>query len=270
MPNPFPGMNPYLEHPDFWPEVHHLLIGMIQESLVPQLVPKYRVAIEKRIYEIKGEQSLLVGIPDVSIQRNPTPRNSIISNVAVAAPTTAPVKVTLPMSEEVREGYLEVIDMTTKEVVTVIEVLSPANKRPGQGRKMYDEKRDKVFGSRTHFVEIDLLRGWEPLPVLENNIAASYRILVSRANQRPLADLYLFNLSDAIPSFPLPLRSPDVEPIVDLQALLNTVYDRAGYDFTIDYTAELVPALSETDATWADALLEERGLKGRSQITTDS
>ena len=55
MPNPFPGMNPYLESPDFWPEVHHLLIGMIQESLVPQLVPKYRVAIEKRIYEIFAE-----------------------------------------------------------------------------------------------------------------------------------------------------------------------------------------------------------------------
>ena len=61
MPNPFPGMNPYLESPDFWPEVHHLLIGILQESLVPQLVPKYRVAIEKRIYEIKEEQSLLVG-----------------------------------------------------------------------------------------------------------------------------------------------------------------------------------------------------------------
>ncbi len=88
MPNPFPGMNPYLESPDFWPEVHHLLIGMIQESLVPQLVPKYRVAIEKRIYEIKGEQSLLVGIPDVSIQRNPIPRNSTTSNVAVATRTT--------------------------------------------------------------------------------------------------------------------------------------------------------------------------------------
>ncbi|MEG4118253.1 DUF4058 family protein [Microcoleus sp. N9_B4] len=261
MPNPFPGMNPYLESPDFWPEVHHLLIGMIQESLVPQLVPKYRVAIEKRIYEIKGEQSLLVGIPDVSIQRNPIPRNSTTSNVAVATRTTEPLKIRLAMSEEVREGYLEVIDLATKEVVTVIEVLSPANKRPGKGREMYEEKRDKIFGSRTNFVEIDLLRGWEPLPVLDNDIAANYRILVSRSNQRPGADLYLFNLPDVIPSFPLPLRSPDVEPIVDLQALLNTVYDRAAYDITLDYMAELVPALSESDAVWADALLSETSLR---------
>jgi len=270
MPNPFPGMNPYLESPDFWPEVHNRLIVAIADALVPQLVPKYRVAIEKRIYEIKEEQSLLVGIPDVSIQHNPIPRNSNTSNVAVATRTTEPLKVRLAMSEELREGYLEVIDMGTKEVVTVIEVLSPANKRPGKGREMYEEKRDKIFGSRTNFVEIDLLRGWEPLPVLDNDIAANYRILVSRSNQRPGADLYLFNLPDAIPGFPLPLRAGDVEPIVDLQALLNTVYDRAAYDITLDYNAELVPALSEADAARAEALLEERGLRGRSQITTDS
>jgi len=247
MPNPFPGMNPYLESPDFWPEVHHGLISMLQESLVPQLVPKYRVAIEKRIYELKGEQSLLVGIPDVSIVRNPTPRNSSTSNVAVAT-RTAPIKVTLPMFEEVREAYLEIRDMASKEVVTVIEVLSPANKRPGKGREMYEENRDKVFGSRTNLVEIDLLRSYEPLPVFGNDIEGSYRILVSRGDCRPAADLYLFNLPDAIPAFPLPLRSGDVEPIVDLQALLNEVYDRAGYDFTLDYTPDPVPALSEPDA----------------------
>jgi len=260
MPNPFPGMNPYLESPDFWPEVHHGLISMLQESLVPQLVPKYRVAIEKRIYELKGEQSLLVGIPDVSIQRNATPRNSN-SSVAVATRTATPLKVGLPMFEEVREAYLEIRDIASKEVVTVIEVLSPANKRPGKGREMYEEKRDKVLGSRSHLVEIDLLRSYEPLPVFGNDIEGSYRILVSRGDCRPAADLYLFNLPDAIPAFALPLRGGDVEPIVDLQALLNTVYDRAGYDFTIDYTPEAVPPLSESDAVWADSLLRETNLR---------
>jgi hypothetical protein len=86
---------------------------------------------------------------------------------------------------------------------------------------------------------------------------------VSRGNERPLADLYLFNIPDVIPSFPLPLGAGEVEPIVDLQALLNILYDRAAYDITLDYTAELVPALSEADAVWADALLDERGLKAR-------
>ncbi|MEG4940364.1 DUF4058 family protein [Microcoleus sp. F4-D5] len=261
MPNPFPGMNPYLESPDFWPEVHSRLIVAIADALVPQLLPKYRVAIEKRIYQIKGEQSLLVGIPDVSIQGNATTRNSSTSNVAVAARTTAPLKVRLLMFEEVREGYLEIVDIASKEVVTVIEVLSPANKRPGQGRTIYEEKRDKVFASRSHLVEIDLLRIYEPLPVLGNDIDGSYRILVSRTDCRPTADLYLFNLPDAIPAFPLPLRGGDAEPMVDLQGLLNTVYDRAGYDFTIDYTAEPVPPLSEPDAVWADSLLRETSLR---------
>jgi hypothetical protein len=77
-----------------------------------------------------------------------------------------------------------------------------------------------------------------------------------------LADLYVFNLPDMIAQFPLPLRAGDAELIVDLQGLLNGVYDRAADDFRIDYTAAPVPPLSETDAAWADALLRERRLIG--------
>ncbi len=62
MPSPFPGMNPYLENPEIWPEVHHLLISILAETLNPQLLPKYRVAVEKRIYETTADDSLLVGI----------------------------------------------------------------------------------------------------------------------------------------------------------------------------------------------------------------
>jgi hypothetical protein len=94
--------------------------------------------------------------------------------------------------------------------------------------------------------------------VFDNDIEASYRILVSRGNQRLLADLYLFNLPDMIPLFPLPLRAGDAELIVDLQGLLNGVYDRAAYNLRIDYTAAHRTALSETDAGWADVLLRER------------
>lgn len=126
---------------------------------------------------------------------------------------------------------------------------------------MYLEKRELVLATRTHLGEIDLLRSGEPMPVLENELQANYRILVSRGDRRPTADLYLFNLPNEIPKFTLPLRSEDVDPVVDLQALLNGVYDRAGYDYTIDYSREPVPALSEEDAAWADALLREKGLR---------
>jgi hypothetical protein len=68
------------------------------------------------------------------------------------------------------------------------------------------------------------------MPMMGNDIQSHYRILVSRGDRRPYADLYAFNLQDIIPSFPLPLRSGDTEPIIDLQTLLNQVYDIYGYD----------------------------------------
>lgn len=261
MPSPFPGMDPYLEHPDLWPGVHHWLIIEIARLLSPQLRPKYRVAVEVRMYETSGENSLLVGIPDVTVKHRLIATNSTMTNVAVAAPTAQPTRVTIPVPERIKEGYLEVREVGTEEVVTTIEILSPTNKRTGKGRQMYEEKRHQVLGSRTHLVEIDLLRAGEPMPFFENNIESHYRILVCRGDRRPYADLYGFKLQDVIPSFPLPLRSGDTEPVVDLQTLLSGVYDISGYDLVIDYNKEPVPPLSESDASWADALLQEQGLR---------
>ena len=260
MPNPFPGMNPYLEHPDVWPEVHHLLISILAESLNPKLLPKYRVAIEKRIYQMTDDNSLLVGIPDAIVRNYPT-QSSSDSNIAVATPATKPLKVSVPVPEEAREGYIEIRELATGDVVTAIEILSPKNKRAGKGREVYERKRQRVLGSRIHLVEIDLLRVGKPMPVLDCNIEANYRILIGRGDERPMADLYLFNLPNAIPCFSLPLRRGDTEPIVDLQALINGVYGRAGYDFVIDYRGETVPKLSESEAVWVDNLLREKGLR---------
>jgi Protein of unknown function (DUF4058) len=262
MPNPFPGMNPYLENPELWRSVHNRLIVAIADVLTPQLLPKYLVDIEQRIYQISGADALLIGIPDVTIQRSPASTSTTASKVAVAAPPAQSLKVRIPVPVELTESYLQVIETATKQVVTVIELLSPTNKRPGKGREMYETKRENIFGSRTHLVEIDLLRSYQPMPVLGNNIESNYRILVSRRERRPIADLYIFNLPDPIPAFPLPLRPGDAEPIVDLQTLLNAVYDRAAYDFRIDYTATPIPPLSEADAAWADSLLRKRELRG--------
>ncbi|MFB2923696.1 MULTISPECIES: DUF4058 family protein [Aerosakkonema] len=260
MPSTFPGMNPYLENPDFWPGVHHLLIGELLRFLAPQLRPKYIVAVEVRMYETGGED-LLVGIPDVVVQSPLTETNPATTNVAVAAPPAQPVTVTIPVPEIRKQGYLEIREVETKEVVTAIEILSPVNKRSGEGRKAYEAKRQKVLGSLTNLVEIDLLRSGQAMPFFSNGIQSQYRILVCRSAKRPLADLYAFNLQNEIPKFPIPLQSGDVEPVVDLQALLNSVYDVAGYDMRIDYRREAVPPLSESDAVWADALLREQGLR---------
>lgn len=260
MPSPFLGMNPYLENPALWSEVHSLLIAAIANSLNPILRPQYRVAIEQRVYQSSATDSILVGIPDVAVQVSQ--KTTIeTGNIAVAAPPTTSRTVVVPMPETIRESYLEVRDVATREVVTVIEVLSLKNKRPGEGRKAYDKKRLRVLGSSTHLVEIDLLRDGKPMLILQNNILSNYRILVSRSEYRPKADLYAFNLQNPIPAFSLPLREDDSEPILDLQTLINELYDRASYDLIIDYRQEPVPALSEENAAWIDALLREKGLR---------
>jgi Protein of unknown function (DUF4058) len=260
MPSPFPGMDPYLEHPDFWQETHHWLISAIAASLVPQIRPKYEIAIDKRIYEItdpndSNGDSLLVGIPDVAIKRQPNTPNVPTRSVATLA-VTVPTTVKVPTSEKIKQTYLEVREMATKQVVTAIEIISPVNKRSGEGRITYLKKRQSILGSLTHLVEIDLLRSWEPMPILNSAIQSDYRVLVSRSNRRPFAELYAFNLCDCLPVFPLPLREEDVEPIVNLPELFASIYDRAGYDYRIDYDRDPVPSLSEENLVWAKELLQ--------------
>lgn len=258
MPSPFPGMDPYLEHPEFWPETHHWLISLIAESLVPQIRPKYEIAIEQRIYTINepddtNGNSVCVGIPDVAIKRQPTPSDVAtrsVATVALAAPTT----VTVPIPEQIKQAYLEVREMATRQVVTAIEILSPVNKRSGEGRNIYLKKRARILGSLTHLIEIDLLRAWTPMPILDNPIQSHYRVLVSRSDRRPRAELYAFNLDHVLPAFPLPLRSEDIEPAINLQQLLSALYDRAGYDYRINYNLAPVPPLSEAETSWAKEL----------------
>ena len=260
MPSPFPGMNPYLENPELWPEVHHWILTLLAESLIPQLRPKYRVAVEKRVYHDTDRNSVLIGIPDVAIARSLKPTTQKSSNIAVVSPPVKPVTVNIPIPEEIRETYLEVREVATGEVITVIELLSPKNKRQGEGRKAYKTKRLQILGSSTHLVEIDLLRAGESMPILDNNIKSDYQILVSRSQLRPRAELYPFNLSEAIPAFFLPLQKEDIEPLVDLQNVIQDLFDRAGLDLAIDYNSEPVPPIQETDLIWVNKLLKEQDL----------
>ena len=234
MPSPFPGMNPYLEQAEYWSDFHNQLIAAIARSLIPSLVPKYRVVTDKWVYKVGGSTSVTLGRPDISVQQSREPKTTATTAVAVKAASVQPVKVSVPLREEVRQSYIEVKDVATKEVVTVIEVLSPANKS-GDGRQKYLAKRQQVLESLTHLVEIDLLRAGSAMPVFRNSESSHYRILVSRGDTRPTADLYAFSLGDRIPSFPLPLLAGDAEPMLDLQQLVSQLYDELGYEYFIDY-----------------------------------
>ena len=250
MHNPFPGMNPYLEQQQLWHQVHNRLIIAIADALTPQIVPKYRVSIEERVYT-SVEDSLLVGIADVAVLHKATEASGVTSTISRVEPT----KVRVPVSEQVTERFLEIKSTQTGTVVSVIEVLSPKNKRSLEGREAYESKRQKILASTTSLVEIDLLRAGKPLPIL-GNVSIGYRILVSRGYSRPDADLYTFRLRDPIPVFPVPLREGDSEPLLDLQGLLNEVYERARFDLAIDYSQPVKPALLPEDTTWVTEMLE--------------
>ena len=122
----FPGMNPYLENPALWSEMHSWLIVELARELNPSLIPKYRAAVEKRVYM----DSLLVGIPDTSVfQQKPEPSQA--TNRVTTGVLTKPIRVTLPLTEEITERYLEIREVKTGNFVTVVEVLSPKIKRVG-------------------------------------------------------------------------------------------------------------------------------------------
>ncbi|MBV9390186.1 MAG: DUF4058 family protein [Chroococcidiopsidaceae cyanobacterium CP_BM_ER_R8_30] len=251
--NPFPGMNPYLEQPELWHQVHNRLIVVIADILTPQIAPKYRVSIEERVYT-SVDDALMVGIADVAVANRSTTTGK---GATLTAPKLAePSKVRVPMPERVIERYLEVKSTQTKEVISVIELLSPKNKRSKEGRAAYENKRQKIFGSSTNLIEIDLLRLGEAMPIV-GMINRGYHILVSRSYSRPDADLYTFALQDPIPVFPVPLGEGEPEPVVDLQRLLNEVYERARFDLAIDYSQPLKPAPPPKEETWVREILKK-------------
>lgn len=243
----FPGMNPYLENPELWSEVHFGLIAVLARSLNAVITPKYRAAVEKRVYA----DSLLVGIPDISVVQRGT---GAAEPQRTTATLSEPLVVTVPIVEETQERFLEIRDVGTGTVVTVVEVLSPKNKRSGEGKAKYDAKRQTTLNSTAHLVEIDLLRTGEPKP-MAGGVASDYRILVSRANRRPAAELYPFNLREALPRFLLPLCPEDQEPVVDLHSILEQVYEEAALDLVIDYTHPPVPPVSDDDFAWIQTLI---------------
>jgi Protein of unknown function (DUF4058) len=152
---PFPGMNPYLEHPLLWAEVHARLIVSIANQLQPQIDPRYVASIEERVY-IAGPQRR---IPDVWIQRvreqgDTTPL--IQPEQRSESDTALVVEVE---NLEIHEARVEILDAYDEmKLVAVIEVVSPANKSAGPGRASYKAKQEQILARDCHLIEIDLMR----------------------------------------------------------------------------------------------------------------
>lgn len=245
---PFPGMNPWLEDVRLWRDVHTRLISALSDVLAPVLEPRYFVGVETHTYvSTFPDSSSGTRYPDITILN----RGGRAIAVAATAATAMPLEIQLPYRESIEEPYLEIRLVPGGEVVTVIELLSPTNKQQGRDRKSYLKKRRLFLNADVNFVEIDLLRSWDPMPDAGRDGDADYRIFIQRKEVPDKAYLYLFNVRDAIPVFPLPLLPDDQEPVVDLGAVLHDVYERARYRLIIDYNRRPDPPLSAADAAWA-------------------
>lgn len=152
-----------------------------------------------------------------------------------------------------RLSHVAIRDRHNRQLITVLELLSPANKRPGRDRDQYVDKRNQLLASAAHFVEIDLLRGGPRMP-LTDLPPCDYYALVSRVEERPEAGLWPIRLRDQLPVIPVPLRTGEADARLDLQEILHRIYDAAGYAVYI-YDGEPDPRLAPEDAAWAEQFL---------------
>ncbi|MHB1558691.1 MAG: DUF4058 family protein [Isosphaeraceae bacterium] len=253
MPSPFPGMNPYLEQEDVWHDFHERFLPTAAEMIGAQVQPDYIVKIDEHNYVHgmpEGPRRLL-GRADLG----ETTREPVASGPSAAiGMIEAPAHVWLPAVDIGSESFIEIRDRRSRELVGVVELLNPANKRPGPDRAQYLAKRGKILKGQARLVEIDLLRAGEPTPW--ERPACTYSVAVSRSDDGPRAGFWPIGLRDPLPVIPIPLRPPHPDARLDLQALLHQIYDAAGYAYYL-YEGAPSPALAPEDAEWA------RGLIGR-------
>lgn len=251
MPSPFPGMNPYLEQDDVWHDFHERFLPAAAEVIGSQVQPDYIVKIDEHVYvhELPPEPRRLLGRADLGV----TPARSAEETPLAVGLLFAPARVRLPALDVEHETFIEIRDRRSRELVCVIEVLSPSNKRPGPDREQYLAKRRQILSSPAHLVEIDLLRGGVPMPT-EDRPSFTYSVMVSRADERPEAGFWSIGLRDRLPVIPIPLRPPHTDARLDIQVLLHRVYDAAGYQFYI-YEGTPSPGLAQDDVSWARQFL---------------
>jgi hypothetical protein len=240
-------MNPYLEKADAWHDFHETFIPLVRDLIAAQVDPRYIVKIDDHVYihDLPDEPRRFLGRSDVMVAERTETATVETGRQTIVAPTQA----RLPEVDIERVSYIEIRDRSHRQLVTAIELLSPTNRQPGANRDQYLAKRNEVLASLATLIEIDLLRGGEPMP-LENARPSTYRIMVSRYTPRPQVDLWPLDLRDRLPVIPIPLKRPDPDARLDLQEALDRVYDSARYA-TYLYDTEPEPPLTAEDLTWA-------------------
>lgn len=270
-PNPFPGMNPWLEQ--HWGDVHTSLTTYARDVLQPGLPAGLRARVEEYVTVVNDDaddehgdaDSIRRYSPDVRVLERP---GAEIESGGVATAvadnlTTCAVPWIVRIDEPQTSRRLKIIDTRSKNrVVTSIEFLSPSNKY--QGCEQFCFKQHQMLHGGVNLVEIDLLRGdplmttvpLEFMPISEHH---AYRAVVISAKRPRVAAVYPMRLREPLPSIRIPLRPTDSDVPLNLQQLVDLTYINGGYE-DLDYSKTAIPPLSEADAEWANQVLKGKGL----------
>jgi hypothetical protein len=256
-------MDPWLE--THWGDIHQSTITYARDALNEQLPGGLRARVEERVYLEVASEHMRRLIPDVRVIEfsGESPPAGTAKPAAGGAAVAEPIVVRIP-GDPVTETFIQVVDTRSgNRVLTVIEILSPANKLPGTGRDLYVAKQEELAASDSSLVEIDLLRTGKPVALcrpenLPPERRTPYTISVYRAWKRLQFEVYPVPLRERLPAIRIPLREDLDDVVLDLQSLLDRAYVNGGYD-VIDYTTDPVPPLDPDDTAWADALLRQQG-----------
>ena len=269
MKSPFPGMDPYIEACGLWGDFHLSLIAEIQVALARAAPERYLVRAGERSYIVLVEEEGKAShpfVPDVSVsteRRKKKKPSRKKSGTVVAEPVISaePVLMRAFIEEEHREAFVEIYEAAPEQrLVTSIEVLSPSNKRPGTpGYELYLRKRQSLLLGEANLVEIDLLRGGSRMPMLDPWPDSPYTVLVARARKFGLCRVWPVYFQMRSPSIPIPLLKPDPDLLLDLQPMIDSIYQRSRYERSINYSRPLAPPLDAAEALWLEKQLREQG-----------
>ncbi len=262
MSSPFPGMDPYLEG-ELWMEFHDRLANQISEQLLKSLPERYTALLNKHYWLDDGALEIVSDArsgfyPDVHVVEASRAQEALAEYV-VAAPPEQVLELVSPVPQEIPALSVEIRDVAERRLVTVIEILSPGNKR-GKGWEQYNDKRAELLLTRTHLVEIDLLRAGKRIRLIGELPDAPYFCFLSRVQRRPRTQVFAIALREKLPTIPIPLLRPDPDVALDLQAAVAACFNLVHYERLLDYTQPPpLPELSAEDWTWAQEKVRAAG-----------
>ena len=97
MPSPFPGMDPYIEHPEIWSDFHGDLAAQIRADLNKVIQPRYVARLVPRVtYEVVEMDRPRSVRPDVGVGARGAVRTEVAAKVPL--PSRRPWRMSLQWS----------------------------------------------------------------------------------------------------------------------------------------------------------------------------